>query len=185
MAAKKPKTNTPKPDKKPMNIQDFKKASRVSANLELPSGAVVEVKNPGGMKMFLTGGAIPNSLMGIVQDAMDSGKGIKDEEMADLITAENGELNKDLLADMMTMIDNVTVNCWVMPPVTPLPENDGEEGVERDPELLYVDEVLEEDKLFVFQWATGGTKDIEQFRSEHNESLESLARLTGMEDTSE
>jgi len=61
-----------------------------------------------------------------------------------------------------------------MPPVLPIPENEQN----RDPELLYVDEVLDDDKVFVFQWVTGGTRDLEQFRQEHQAAMDNLERLS-------
>lgn len=45
---------------------------------------------------------------------------------------------------------------------------------ERDPEVLYCDDVDLEDRLYILQWAVGGTSDPEQFRKEYQGLLGSV-----------
>ena len=45
----------------------------------------------------------------------------------------------------------------------------------KDDDLLYVDEVEDEDKMFIFQWTTGGTADIATFRQQASTSLAAVA----------
>ena len=52
----------------PSSASAFKKKS--GGLLTLPSGEVVRVKNPGGIRAFLSGGMIPNSLMGLVESSL-------------------------------------------------------------------------------------------------------------------
>lgn len=150
-------------------VQDFKSKSKRIATLELPSGAVIQAKNSGSMSVFMKAGVIPNSLMAIVQESMASGQ---QPDMSSVL--KDGNLDLDMVRDMLDVINTVTVECWVMPPVLPIPENEQD----RDPELLYVDEVLDDDKVFVFQWVTGGTRDLEQFRQEHQAAMDNLERLS-------
>jgi len=150
-------------------VQDFKSKSKRIATLELPSGAVIQAKNSGSMSVFMKAGVIPNSLMAIVQESMASGQ---QPDMSSVL--KDGNLDLDMVRDMLDVINTVTVECWVMPPVLPIPENEQN----RDPELLYVDEVLDDDKVFVFQWVTGGTRDLEQFRQEHQAAMDNLERLS-------
>lgn len=150
-------------------VQDFKSRSKRIATLELPSGAVIQAKNSGSMSVFMKAGVIPNSLMAIVQESMASGQ---QPDMSSVL--KDGNLDLDMVRDMLDVINTVTVECWVMPPVLPIPENEQD----RDPELLYVDEVLDDDKVFVFQWVTGGTRDLEQFRQEHQAAMDNLERLS-------
>jgi hypothetical protein len=44
----------------------------------------------------------------------------------------------------------------------------------RDDELVYVDEVAEEDKMFLFQVVTGGTTDVESFREELGSTMDDI-----------
>lgn len=45
----------------------------------------------------------------------------------------------------------------------------------RDPARLYADEVDLDDKMFIFQWAVGGTSDLVQFRKESAELMGSIS----------
>jgi hypothetical protein len=50
-----------------------------------------------------------------------------------------------------------------------------EKESDRDPELLYVDEVDEDDKNFIMSWAFGGTSDLEKFREAKDKLVERLS----------
>lgn len=50
---------------------------------------------------------------------------------------------------------------------------------ERDNGLLYADEVDLQDRIFIMNYAVGGTRDLERFRSEHGESV---ARISDVQD---
>lgn len=145
-------------------VGDFKK--RIGGVMRLPSGAVVKVRNPGGLRVFLNGGMIPNSLMTIVKRALDEGKGINEN---DILNAE-GSIDPEMLTDMTALLDNVVVACVVTPQVLPIPENEDD----RDDELLYADEFPDDDKMFLFQWLTGGTSDLEQFRLGQQQGVAAL-----------
>lgn len=163
--------------KKASTAQAWKKDAQ-GTPLEVPSGHTALVR-PVGMQVFLQRGMIPNSLMPIIREAMKSGKP-QDMKMDD-VTAEQIE-------DMMALFDAVT--CYVvvepkvtptpMRPVDPQPEGATETVLEpvpaedRDPNVLYVDEVEFDDKQFIFQWVVGGTRDIEQFRREQGAAVEQL-----------
>lgn len=150
---------------KPTPANQWKKAS-AGTPLQVPSGNTALVRNS-GMQVFLTKGLIPNSLLPIVRKAM-SGK--EPEINLDDIT-------EDQLADMVTLFDAITVHCVVEPAVLPVPAD----GEVRDSEALYVDDVDFDDKMFIFQWVVGGTRDLEQFRKEQAASMESLRGGTALE----
>jgi hypothetical protein len=147
---------------KPTSIAAWKKQS-LGDIVELPSGNVIRMKRV-GLQTLMKTGMMPNSLLSIAQKAVDKGKGFEgptDEEMAELASDEGK------LIEMMNFFDKMV--CFVVAePAIHLPP---QAGVERDPELLYVDEVDDEDKMFIFQVVTGGTTDIEQFRREHADKL--------------
>lgn len=157
--------------------QDFKKKSRNRAELELPSGAVILAKGLTGMRAFLKSGVIPNNLMVIIQESLDKGK---EPDLDSLLqpTGEEGKVSQESIDDMLTLIDNVTVETWLLPP-TALPPTKEEE---RSDEVLYTDEIDDQDKLFVFQWAIGGSDDLETFRQEQNASMDRLRAGKAVED---
>lgn len=157
-------------------IGDFK--SRMGGLMELPSGLVMKLKNPGGLQSFIANGTIPNSLLGIVQDGLKGKSGVEATQAAAKIADD-----VDSLADMLKMLDVVMIQTAKDPQVFAVPTED---DVERhnilnrdDPEkqvstpddlrkddLLYVDEVEQLDKQFVFQWVSGGVRDLETFRAQ-------------------
>ena len=143
------------------NVGDFKQ--RIGGIVELPSGFTVRVKNPGGLRVFLNAGTIPNSLMAVVQDAMDKGKKITEEDIM-----KDGQLDPQQLADMMELNDQVALKTIVEPSILPVPENEAD----RKSDQLYVDELPDEDKLFLFQWVTGGARNLERFREEYQASMD-------------
>jgi|SRR6478609_2355767 len=167
-------------------VGDFKK--RLGGVMELPSGVVVKVRNPGGMKVFMANGMIPNSLMGMITKGLESGTGADAEEML----TKDGKLDPEMMSDMMELMDNILVKVVVEPPVHPNltdedveaynkahPELDPITNIEqlRDPETLYADEFPDDDKMFLFQWVTGGTRDLETFRQRQTSRMGDLAEV--------
>lgn len=147
---------------------DFKKKKNDS--VLLPSGNTVIVRRP-GMEKFLAAGFLPDPLASEIrkQIVQKSGKSAP---------ADSTDLAKTLLEKggaegvvaMMRMTDKVAAYCIVQPETrwhereTP---NGGFEDIpdpERDPEVLYTDEIEMEDKMFLFQYVTGGTSSLSQFR---------------------
>ena len=168
-------------------IGDFKK--RLGGIIELPSGLIVRWKNPGGMRAFLNNGTIPNSLLPIIERALNKKQGVDEQEMLDLIK------DADKVAEMMKMYDNVVLQCIKEPKLYPVPtEADVEKNnIEHpdapvdDPEdlryddRLYVDELPDDDKMYLFQLVSGGVKDLETFRKQQQINVGSLARVSGVE----
>lgn len=169
-------------------VGDFK--ARLGGVQELPSGVIVKVRNPGGLQAFLSSGLIPNGLMGIVQKALKRGKGLDAKELMD----EDGNIDPQMLADMGELLNNITLKVVVEPPINPIPtqadldawnrehpdeQYNSPESLRSD-ELLYVDEFPDEDKQFLFQWISGGTRDLEKFRQQQLERMASLSAVTGI-----
>jgi hypothetical protein len=151
-----------------------KAAKEGPAPLELPSGNVALVRIP-GPQAFLTEGIIPNALLPIIQEVIDEAQKGKqmtpkqEESIADMMR------DPEKLRQVFEMADAVTLYCVVEPEVLPTPEDESE----KDPELLYVDEVDLDDKLFIFHVAMGGSKDLETFRPE---SLSDVGGVSGSKD---
>lgn len=170
-------------------IGDFK--SRMGGIMELPSGLIMKLKNPGGLQSFIANGTIPNSLLGIVQEGLQGKTGV------DAAKAAN-ELSKDMnsIGEMITMLDLVFVQTAKEPKVYPAPTDEDLERHNilnptkkledvddlRDDDRLYVDEIDQTDKQFVFQWVSGGVRDLETFRAELASNVADLSASEGSED---
>lgn len=157
--------------------------------LSVPSGNVALVR-PVGMQAFLTKGMIPNSLREIALAAINQKKA--PELDMDNVTTEQIE-------DMLVLFDSVTCYCVIEPKVTPVPTfsphhvEDGfctaeevgspiPQGHElREEDVLYVDDVDLDDKVFIFQFAAGGTRDLESFRAEYASRMEHLSGEQNLE----
>lgn len=146
--------------------------------LELPSGKAMKLRNA-SFQTFMKLGMIPNSLLAVVQSSIDKGK-----------EPNLSELTEDpkQLEDMVQMVDDVVCFVSIEPKVHPLPTqsdadkwnlahpeasvNDPDEL--RDEALLYVDEVDDEDKMFIFGAVTGDTRDVETFRGQQANGMANL-----------
>lgn len=166
------------------DISTWKKSAEVEGTkLLLPSGNVCLARNP-GMSAFLEQGLIPNGLMPIVDEAINAGKGLS--------PAKTEELSRDprMLGDVVLFANRVLVHTVIQPPVLMPPtwdEDDINEGkvasselgmiapTKKDAGLLYADEVVIEDRMFILQWVVGGTQDLERFREQSAAALEGMA----------
>lgn len=162
-------------------IGDFK--TRMGGIMELPSGLVVKARNPGGLKAFLSSGSIPNNLMVIIKRALEGGKA---PEAAEIFNKEGG-IDPEMMADMMVLFDAVALECIKEPKFYPkltqadvdawnLANPDSLEPATtiediRSDDKLYVDELPDDDKQFLFQWISGGTRDLERFREQQQRGL--------------
>lgn len=175
---------TPRKETGVTSVADWKDRPN---ELPLPSGKVCLCRKPKGLHDFLVQGTIPNALMPIVQKAL-GGKRPQDEEMAELLK------NPEALTAVLGLADHICVSMVVEPKVQPVPlDDDGApipmEGrdawlkkqgrTESAADLLWVDEVDMDDKMFILQYATGGTKDLETFRGQQAERLEALSPSGG------
>lgn len=164
-----------------------KKDDAVLHDLLLPSGNTCLVRRP-GVQAFITGGMVPNSLLSMLtpvfEEAEKAGKEGRELDTK-LEDSTRAELLNDptRLTDVLTLVDSVTLYCVVKPTVLEVPVWTNEDDVEpeligkpalakKDPEKLYVDEVDLEDKMFIFQYAVGGTKDLEPFREATSGNVE-------------
>lgn len=154
------------------NAKEWKKAGDTGlVDLELPSGNVCQVRAP-GMQAFLAKGLIPNSLMGHIKDRLEANAGKQSPAQRKKAEAEAArqmmeDISKDpeKIQDLLDLCDRVVLECVKQPHVEPAPEDEDD----RDPDLLYVDEVELDDKMHIFNFAVGGTRDAQQFRSQSNE----------------
>ena len=168
-------------------VGDFKK--RLGGIIELPSGLHVRWRNPGGLRAFLANGTIPNSLLPIIEKSLKQKQGVDEAEMLDLIK------DADKVAEMMEMYDSVVMQCIKEPKLWPVPTEEDvkknnlehPDAMVEDPEelryddRLYVDELPDDDKMYMFQLVSGGVKDLETFRQKQQINVGALARVSGVE----
>lgn len=149
------------------SVSDFKKGF-APQELSLPSGNVCLARRR-TLDVFMKEGRIPNSLMSIVQQQMNETDGKNSSAMDESL----GEIMDDpqKLADITRLADEVVIQCVVEPKVHRAPDDEED----RDDELLYVDEVDLDDKMFIFSWSVGGTKDLERFRQESTSVVERIS----------
>lgn len=156
---------------KPTSVAEWKKKNQVPL-LELPSGMVMRIRKV-GMQTLMSTGIMPNSLLPLAQKAVAKGQGeapvMSEDDMIQMIQ------DPKAVQDIVVFMDKMVCIVAAEPEIHPLPKD----GVERDDDLLYVDEVAEEDKMFIFQVVTGGTTDVEQFRQEAGSTM---AAIRGRED---
>jgi hypothetical protein len=163
----------------PTSAADWKK-SAAGYPLEVPSGNTALVKRV-GLQAFVKEGIIPNSLMPMVTKAINTGTFDTKEELGDIDAAK--------LNDIMKLYDAVTVECVIQPRVIPAPvDEDGDVipfSLREETEDLYVDEVDFNDKVFIFQFVTGGTSDVASFRAEQDAVVDSLRTEQGVDSAPE
>jgi hypothetical protein len=78
-------------------------------------------------------------------------------------------------------VDHVVCHVVLAPLVLPIPEA----GTERDDDVLYVDEIDMDDKMFIFGYATSGAKDLETFRQGQTANVAAVLAESGVSHESE
>lgn len=157
-------------------------------DLRLPSGNVARVRRV-SPQAFVNGGFIPDPLTNIVTKAIQSKKGLPPEKVQEMAG------DRESIQASLEMFDRVLSYVCVMPHVQMPPrcrECDKYYNVDdrhkdntrddfhvyqespREPSVLYTDMVDLKDKIFIFQWAIGGTRDLETFRQELPKGLGDL-----------
>lgn len=138
--------------------------------LELPSGNTCLAIRPGPqglIKMGLLDSL--DQLTGLVQREHIDSKDPKKQLQAAVNTMA---ANPKDLVEGLEMVDKAIAHIVKEPKVwLDEYEEDGVTPLPRDPERIYTDEVDLEDKMFIFQWAVGGTADLAAFRKESAELM--------------
>ena len=163
------------------SVSDWKKKSKSTGQeMVLPSGSTCIARRV-DLMVFMKTGRVPNSLRGMMDQAM-GGKEVSEEEVLSKLM-EDKEGSFETFFKLMKMVDAVLVDCMIEPRVYAAPEPDahGENGEEflRDESLLYTDDIEEEDKMFVFTFAVGGTRDLETFRKGQASNVERILAQQG------
>lgn len=160
--------------------------------IETPTGKHIRLKRP-GMTKFLEAGYLPDSLATVVRKEINSAsrKKVDPQKLIDSIDG-------DAAMELMMSMDRVICAVMVEPPVQwhRRAKTDGqgepvldEQGVEvfedipdedRRDDVVYTDEIDQEDKNFIFRAAAGGSTDLARFREESAAVMETVQAITGV-----
>lgn len=160
----------------PSGVEEFKK-KRQGQLLPLPTGLTIRARRPDVVQMLKQGSVI-NPLLEVVTGLVDKGKEVT---VNSLFGGEDEGIDLEKVKDMYEMVDGIVCAVFIEPKCHPEPA----EGEDRSDDLLYVDEVEAEDKMFLFQWVLGGTDDLAQFRQQARADLATLAEVQGGADSTE
>jgi hypothetical protein len=166
-------------------------------DLECPSGQLCLVRRP-GVEGLLAAGVLRDidSLTAIVGEAhLDrvhperkaKGKQPSDHKAKEKPAKTQDEAiselleDPDKLANVMHTIDRVICHVVVKPEVEMTPND----PTRRKDKVIYADMVELEDKMFIFNFAVGGSGDLESFREEFDSAVGSLATQQDSADEAE
>ncbi len=137
-------------------------------DLEVPSGQLCLVKRP-GVQGLMAAGVLhqADSLSALVDQ-----KHLKKGKPGEAAEVDPASLIKDgkALDNLMHVVDRVVSHVVVQPPIKMAPND----VTRRKAGQVYTDMVDLVDKMFIFNYAMGGTRDLERFRGELDESLGSV-----------
>jgi hypothetical protein len=183
------KKKTSKEAPKVSTASSWKKANQAQV-LPLPSGEVCLVKRP-GLPQLMADNVLPDVLMPIAMKAVEQGqKGVamSQKESSDMIAEVVADGSG--LTSLFDATDRITAHCVVEPTCLyhrrevkgspgeweTIPDSD------RDDDAVYTDQVSEEDKMYIFNFVVGGTRDLERFRQELSglvDGVEDVAKAQG------
>jgi hypothetical protein len=162
--------------------------------LRLPSENVALARQM-SPSVFMTSGMIPDPLTGIIKKAIASNQGLPPSASKEIMD------DPKLIGAALELFDRTLCHVIIepviqMPPPCdveingkpcgeysnkPVHENPAASGKHqyhegpRDPNILYADQVDMNDKMFIFNWCLGGTRDLETFREELERGLGTLS----------
>lgn len=135
--------------------------------LVTPTGQLCLVRRP-GVQGLMKAGILQNvdTLSAIVSE-----KHIKRVEGKVEIDASSFMNDEERMAEVMRVVDKVVCYCVVKPEVQTTPDD----VTRRQNGVIYADMIDLMDKMFIFQYIVGGTRDMESFRGQFDELLGGLA----------
>lgn len=127
-------------------------------DLRVPSGQLCLVRRP-GLEGLIKAGILRNmdSLTALV-DQKHVKKAKKGQQAQ--LDVESVMKDEKALEQILYTVDKVVCHVVVKPEVHPAPND----VTRRKPGVVYTDMVDLQDKMFIFNFAVGGTRDLESFR---------------------
>jgi hypothetical protein len=148
-------------------------------DLTMPSGQTAQVRQAGVQNLVSAG----------VLDDVDTLSTLVNEKHVKRVKGKPVVDAKSMMADPKNMlrvlatVDKVVEYMVIQPPVKrPVEQYMDSEGqvkerpiVGREPGVVYTDQIDLNDRMFIFQYSTGGATDVEQFRGQLAEIMGSMA----------
>lgn len=154
-------------------------SSGALVDLELPSGQLCLAQRPGPEGLMTAGLLDDLDMISTVLPKIMGGKGKSGKAATPNLS--HMVKNSAALGEMIKLVDRVAVFVVVKPVITPEPED----PADRERGKIYPSSIDLNDKMFLFNWAVGGTRDLATFRGELAESVASMESGEDVEDTSE
>jgi len=148
-------------------------------DLTLPSGQVVLARKPGIQQLMVEGVLHKMDNLTALVDSEHVKKGKNGKPDAINVKALLGD--EKALAGILHTVDRVMCSVVIRPHVEMSPND----ITRRQSGVIYADTVGIEDKMFLFNWALGGSKDIERFRQESAEVVGSVVLGSSVADPAE
>jgi hypothetical protein len=148
-------------------------------DLTVPSGQLCLVRRP-GMEGLMKSGVLHNvdSLSQIVNEKhLKRVQGKAGEPETSEIDMHSLMSDTEGLAEVTHVIDKVVCHCVVKPEVHMTPND----ITRRQSGVVYADMIDLVDKMFIFNFVVGGTRDLESFRSGLGEAVGGLAPVEGVQ----
>lgn len=148
-------------------------------DLTVPSGQTCLVSRP-GLEGLIRAGVLRNvdSLSAIVDK-----KHIKKTKKGqpDKVDAESIMKDPAALDSIIHTVDKVVCHCVILPEIHMAPND----VTLRKPGVVYTDMVGLEDKMFIFNFVVGGTRDLESFRGGLDSAMGGVEAQSGVPDSAE
>jgi hypothetical protein len=142
-------------------------------DLTLPSGQRCLAQRPGPEGLMAAGMLDDLDMLStVLPQIAGKGKAAKKFNPAELMK------NPAMFGQAMQLINRVTVHVVVKPELTPEPTDPRDKEVGK----IYPSSVSLEDKMFLFNWAAGGTRDLATFRERLEASVADLDAGEDVED---
>jgi hypothetical protein len=146
-------------------------SGEVLEDITVPSGQLCLVRRP-GVEGLLKAGVLHqlDTLTQLVQSNLDGkSTNVTDETVMGIMN------DPEKLASMMQVLDKILIYIVVKPEIQSTPDD----VTRRENGVIYADMVDLMDKMFLMNYAVGGTRDLERFRGEHADAMGSLAAVQG------
>lgn len=170
-AAKRPADRRPAAPPKPTKASSVEEwGSDDTELLTFPSGKTALIERV-PLTTLLAENMLGDSLSAIAARAVDNAQDMSQSDIKDM-AADPAKVNEALDA-----LDKIAVKCFIEPAVLYFKDDDGNviPRGDRKPGTLYSDRIGHEDKIFLFQVISGGSRDLQRFREQLEESVAGIS----------
>lgn len=157
-------------------------ASRGYEEIVTPSGQLCLVRRP-GVQNLIEAGVLHDvdTLSAIVSE--EHIKRVKGDDGSEATEIDVDSFAKDAasVANVLHVVDRVVTFCVIKPEVVMTPND----VTSRQAGVIYADMIDIDDRMFIFNYAVGGTRSVEQFRKDSQALVGGVASVEDPEDAAE